>query len=88
MLFNVDELVAQTNTAQESALPKKQSEWLKALLACPVYEEQKRLGGRAVPNDAVLIRLLEAIDERGANATVTPSWIIGNRSACAKRGWI
>jgi hypothetical protein len=69
MLFNVDELVAQTNTAQESALPKKQSEWLKALLACPVYEEQKRLGGRAVPNDAVLIRLLEAIDERGGKIT-------------------
>jgi len=44
-------------------------EWIAALLASPVFDEQKRLGGRAVPANEVMARLLIAIDERGGKLT-------------------
>ena len=44
-------------------------EWISTLLSSPVFEEQKRLGGRAVPADDVMLRLLVAIDERGGKIT-------------------
>ncbi|MCE3019157.1 MAG: BREX-2 system phosphatase PglZ [Pirellula sp.] len=77
MLFNVDELVQQAENAAsavaipESAAtpPKAQAEWISRLLLSHVYEEQKRLGGRSVPADAVITRLLQAIDERGGKIT-------------------
>lgn len=77
MLFNVDELVQQAeNTAPAVAIPesaatppKAQAEWICRLLVSHVYEEQKRLGGRSVPADAVITRLLQAIDERGGKIT-------------------
>jgi len=69
MLFNVDELVEQANVQQELVAPKPQPDWLNALFSCPVFEEQKRLGGRAVPNDSVLLRLIQTIDERGGKIT-------------------
>ena len=77
MLFNVDELVQQAeNAAHVVAIPdsiaippKAQAEWISRLLLSHVYEEQKRLGGRSVPADAVITRLLQAIDERGGKIT-------------------
>ena len=77
MLFNVDELVQQAeNAAPVVAIPdstatasKAQAEWISRLLLSQVYEEQKRLGGRSVPADAVITRLLQAIDERGGKIT-------------------
>ncbi len=44
-------------------------EWIATLLSSSVFEEQKRLGGRAVPANDVLSRLLIAIDERGGKIT-------------------
>lgn len=44
-------------------------EWISKLLSSPVFEEQKRLGGRAVPANDVMLRLLVAIDERGGKIT-------------------
>jgi hypothetical protein len=77
MLFNVDELVQQAENAAPvvvvpdsiSTPPKTQAEWISRLLLSHVYEEQKRLGGRSVPADAVITRLLQAIDERGGKIT-------------------
>ncbi len=77
MLFNVDELVQQAENAAPkvvipdsiSTQPKTQAEWISRLLLSHVYEEQKRLGGRSVPADAVITRLLQAIDERGGKIT-------------------
>jgi hypothetical protein len=34
-----------------------------------VFEDQKRLGGRGVPADDVLAKLLSALDERGGKMT-------------------
>ena len=77
MLFNVDE----PDQLPESAAPvvsipdpaatppKPQAEWISRLLLSHVYEEQKRLGGRSVPADAVIKLLLQAIDERGGKIT-------------------
>ena len=77
MLFNVDELVQQAENAATVVVipdsivtpPKAQAEWISRLLLSHVYEEQKRLGGRSVPADAVITRLLQAIDERGGKIT-------------------
>ncbi len=43
--------------------------WITMLLSSTVFEEQKQLGGRAVPANDVLSRLLVAIDERGGKIT-------------------
>ena len=77
MLFNVDELVQQAeNAAPVDIIPdstatasKAQAEWISRLHLSHVYEEQKRLGGRSVPADALITRLLHAIDERGGKIT-------------------
>ena len=77
MLFNVDELVQQAENAAPVVVipdsiatpPKAQAEWISRLLLSHVYEEQKRLGGRSVPADTVITRLLQAIDERGGKIT-------------------
>lgn len=77
MLFNVDELVQQAENAAPVVVipdsiatpPRAQAEWISRLLLSHVYEEQKRLGGRSVPADAVITRLLQAIDERGGKIT-------------------
>ncbi len=77
MLFNVDELVQQAeNDTPVVAIPdaitkaaKAQAEWISRLLHSHVYDEQKRLGGRSVPADSVITRLLQAIDERGGKIT-------------------
>ena len=44
-------------------------DWVQALLASAVFEEQKRLGGRAVPANDVFAKLLMAIDERSGKIT-------------------
>jgi len=43
--------------------------WVTRLLASPVFEDQKRLGGRGIPADNVLTKLLSALDERGGKLT-------------------
>lgn len=43
--------------------------WVAALLASQVFADQKRLGGRAVPDDADFAGLLAALDEAGGKLT-------------------
>ena len=43
--------------------------WVSRLLACPVFEDQKRLGGRGLPSDEVFTRLLSSLDGRGGKMT-------------------
>lgn len=77
MLFNVDDLTpsvepiapVHANQDTSSSVTKTPSEWISRLLLSYVYEEQKRLGGRSVPADSVVTRLLQAIDERGGKIT-------------------
>lgn len=45
--------------------------WIDALLESPLFTEQKKLGGRAVPDDAVFAQLLTALDQRGGKMTST-----------------
>ena len=44
-------------------------EWVVRLLKSPVFEEQKRFGGRAVPNNDVFANLIIALDRRGGKMT-------------------
>ena len=62
-LFDLDE--RETPVVAGAAVPK----WVSSLLACPVFEDQKRLGGRGVPADEVITKLLIALDERGGKLT-------------------
>jgi hypothetical protein len=38
-------------------------------LRSPVFEDQKRLGGRGIPADEVFTKLLASLDERGGKMT-------------------
>jgi hypothetical protein len=70
MLFELDEEpVQQDSAAVAPVVVSVAPEWIAALLSSPVFDEQKRLGGRAVPANDVLSRLLLAIDERGGKIT-------------------
>jgi hypothetical protein len=70
VLFDVDEELIQPPAADAAGeVVKIAPAWVAALLSSPVFEEQKRLGGRAVPPNEVLSRLLVAIDERGGKIT-------------------
>ena len=88
MLFNVDEEESDQSSVvsdqseksgQRSIISvqadseKANAVWIKALLRSAVYDEQKRLGGRAVRPEfeAVLTQLLQAIDGRGGKITAT-----------------
>jgi hypothetical protein len=46
------------------------SEWISRLLSSPVYTEQKRLGGRAVPPDDFIGKFLALLDRRGGKMTM------------------
>ena len=88
MLFNVDEEESDQSSVvsdqseksgQRSIISvqadseKANAVWIKALLRSAVYDEQKRLGGRAVRPEfeAVHTQLLQAIDGRGGKITAT-----------------
>lgn len=43
--------------------------WVARLLTCPVFADQKRLGGRGVPDDDMFAKLLTALDQRGGKLT-------------------
>lgn len=68
MLFDLDG-EEEEQTATEIAIEAPAPEWIKALLASPIFAEQKTLGGRAVPADEVFTQLLSAIDSRGGKMT-------------------
>ncbi|MEZ5941186.1 MAG: BREX-2 system phosphatase PglZ [Planctomycetaceae bacterium] len=43
--------------------------WILRLIACSVFKDQKRFGGRGIPSDDIFTRLLSALDERGGKMT-------------------
>ncbi len=70
-LFDLEDVNSQLSAVSspleegKTPVPK----WVVRLLTCPVFEEQKRLGGRGVPGDAVLTKLLSVLDQRGGKMT-------------------
>ena len=56
-----------TVAATAAAVPV--SEWISRLLNSPVFAEQKRLGGRGLPPDELLRKLLDTLDRRGGKLT-------------------
>lgn len=63
-LFDLEEK-EQTPVITGVTVPK----WVTSLLASSVFEDQKRLGGRGIPTDDVMTKLLSALDERGGKLT-------------------
>jgi hypothetical protein len=56
--------------AAKQAQPEQQTlRWVAALVASPLFAEQKKLAGRAVPSDDIFTRLLVALDDRGGKMT-------------------
>lgn len=43
--------------------------WVEHLLASPVFEDQKQMGGRSLPADELLTRLLSLLDQHGGKMT-------------------
>src|SRR5207253_1648330 len=62
--------VSVVQPAKEAATQAR-PDWVAALLASPLFAEQKRLGGRTVPPDDVFARLLAALDASGGKMTAT-----------------
>jgi hypothetical protein len=60
----------EATTAKEAATPAR-SEWVAALLASPLFGEQKRLAGRTMPPDDVFNGLLSGLDAAGGKMTAT-----------------
>ena len=68
LLFDLEE--EETTPQPGKAAPGVQiAEWITALLSSPIFDEQKKLGGRAVPATEVFTRLLTTIDNRGGKMT-------------------
>jgi hypothetical protein len=63
-------LAAEALPTKEAATPAR-PDWVAALLACPLFAEQKQLGGRTVPPDDVFGKLLSALDGAGGKMTAT-----------------
>ncbi len=51
---------------EEPALPP---DWLAALMASPLFADQKKLGGRAVPSDELFTKLLTTLESAGGTLT-------------------
>ncbi len=70
LLFDPEEVESPKRRPVEAApIVKPVAEWISGLLSSPIFEEQKQLGGRAVPTNEVISQLLAAIDERGGKIT-------------------
>lgn len=69
-LFDLDREEKSVVEVRPAATPVElTADWIARLVACPVFEEQKRLGGRAVPGDETFVRFLGALDRRGGKLT-------------------
>ncbi|MGH7138693.1 MAG: BREX-2 system phosphatase PglZ, partial [Pirellulales bacterium] len=63
------DLVERESAAGEAPAAQTLPQWLVQLLASPVFEEQKRLGGRSVPANETFGKLLALLDGRGGKMT-------------------
>lgn len=62
-LFDLDQATDQASS------PPPEPAWIAELFNSPIFEQQKKLAGRAVPPDEVLRSLLGALDARGGKMT-------------------
>ncbi|MEQ8856845.1 BREX-2 system phosphatase PglZ [Gimesia sp.] len=63
------ELKEEVETPEASEAPEV-PKWIQQLLESPVFADQKRLGGRRVPEDKEFSRLLQALDRRDGTMTL------------------
>ncbi|HQU44833.1 MAG: hypothetical protein B7Z73_07280 [Planctomycetia bacterium 21-64-5] len=63
------DMVEQESAPAETPADQTLPHWTVKLLASPVFEEQKRLGGRTVPTDEMFGKLLAQLDGRGGKMT-------------------
>jgi len=69
MLFSLEDEPPSLPAAVPPPIARLAPAWISKLLSSPVFDEQKRLGGRAVPPNETISRLLTSIDERGGKMT-------------------
>lgn len=70
MLFDFEEEEAQPEPIPETKTPDSTGpDWLQSLFTSDVLEEQKKLGGRALPKDELVRVLLVSLDEQGGKLT-------------------
>ena len=70
MLFEFEEEEAPPQPMIETGKPDSTGPiWVQALFSSDVLEEQKKLGGRALPKDELIRLLLLSLDEQGGKLT-------------------
>jgi hypothetical protein len=69
MLFDLEPEVEVETPTPTNSTEEPVPEWVKRLVASPVFDEQRRLVGRGVPADELFVKLLGALDRRGGKMT-------------------
>ena len=64
-----EEVTPPPKTVAATAAAVPVPEWISRLLASPVFAEQKKLGGRGLLTDELLVKLLDTLDRRGGKLT-------------------
>lgn len=62
-LFDLE--VDEESSTDAGVVTATRPQWITNLLACEVFDDQKRLGGRGLPSDEVFADLLTELDQRG-----------------------
>lgn len=73
-LFDMEEVICHSSLVISQSEGDQQPDllvppWVSRLLSCPLFEEQKRLGGRGVPSDEMFAKLLGTLDHRRGKLT-------------------
>ncbi|HVC93471.1 MAG TPA: BREX-2 system phosphatase PglZ [Pirellulales bacterium] len=68
-LVTEEPAVGETSPARVATPEAAAPPWIGKLLASAVFENQRRLGGRAVPANDIFARLLALLDQRGGKLT-------------------
>lgn len=68
-LFPLDHEEPEKPAAPETPVEEVAPQWVSRLLSSEVFEEQRRLGGRAIPDNEVFGRFLAVLDGRGGKMT-------------------
>ena len=73
MLFDLEDEAAAAAKVEPAAAgvatPAASPAWVDQLFNSPVLAEQKKLGGRAVPQDEIIRKMLGALAEQGGKLT-------------------
>ena len=70
LLFDMDAEQSETKPeSKDKPTAEPTPDWVTALLASPIFDQQKQLAGRTVPAETMFVQLLTTLDTRGGKMT-------------------